>query len=237
MPSSKRGRVGRKTTYTPEDITESILQVPEEQLSTLRDLSKATGISKTTICRNLRGKILQRTSSHLKPLLNKPNMMERVAFSPTYEFDGMGCGSSKREMVQRQQGQKKGVPCQRPVCQQTRGQEQAFHSKVMFLAAVARPRHDGQRGVMFNGKIRMWPFVQSVPAAQNSRNRLPGTMVPTLVNVNAEVYRDYVVTKVVPAIKATFPSVNKHVILQHDNATPRPKFCHTPFGERHTKIN
>ncbi|RHY91802.1 hypothetical protein DYB31_016634, partial [Aphanomyces astaci] len=47
-----------------------------------------------------------------------------------------------------------------------------------------------------------------------------GTIVPTIVNVDAVLYRDYVITRVVPAIKAKFPSVNKRVVLQHDNATP-----------------
>ncbi|ETW06578.1 hypothetical protein H310_02796 [Aphanomyces invadans] len=45
-------------------------------------------------------------------------------------------------------------------------------------------------------------------------------MVSTLVNVNADVYRDFVLHKVVPAIKANFTSAYKRVILQHDNATP-----------------
>ncbi|RHY13105.1 hypothetical protein DYB34_014015 [Aphanomyces astaci] len=45
-------------------------------------------------------------------------------------------------------------------------------------------------------------------------------MVTKLVNVDAAVYRDYVMNKVVPAIKPTFPSANKRVVLQHDNATP-----------------
>ncbi|ETV64075.1 hypothetical protein H257_18985 [Aphanomyces astaci] len=33
-------------------------------------------------------------------------------------------------------------------------------------------------------------------------------------------YRDYVLTRIIPAIKATFPTINKRVVLQHDNATP-----------------
>ncbi|KAH9098178.1 hypothetical protein LEN26_016636 [Aphanomyces euteiches] len=44
-------------------------------------------------------------------------------------------------------------------------------------------------------------------------------MVPTLVNVNADVYRDYVIKKVVLAIQVNFPSVNKHVIHQQCNIT------------------
>ncbi|RHY98787.1 hypothetical protein DYB35_012898 [Aphanomyces astaci] len=95
-----------------------------------------------------------------------------------------------------------------------------FVPKVMFLAAVARPRYDEVRGVFFNGKVGMWPFVRLVPAIRNSRNRPAGTMVTILVNVDGVVYRDYVLNKVIPAIKASFPSANKRVVLQHDNATP-----------------
>ncbi|KAF0723092.1 hypothetical protein Ae201684P_000200 [Aphanomyces euteiches] len=72
---------------------------------------------------------------------------------------------------------------------------------------------------MFDGKVGMWPFVSEVPAARNLRNR-PAGMVMTLVNVNATVYHDFVINKVIPAIKASFPSANKRVVLQHDNATP-----------------
>ncbi|KAF0756810.1 hypothetical protein AaE_004487 [Aphanomyces astaci] len=95
-----------------------------------------------------------------------------------------------------------------------------FIPKVMFLAAVARPRHDLERGVDFDGKIGIWPFVQYQPAQRSSRNRPAGTLVATLVNVDAPMYRDYVLTRVIPAIKATFPTINKRVVLQHDNATP-----------------
>ena len=39
--------------------------------------------------------------------------------------------------------------------------------KVMFLAAVARPRCDEN----FDGKIGMWPFVEQVAAQRTSANR------------------------------------------------------------------
>ncbi|ETV91596.1 hypothetical protein H310_13846 [Aphanomyces invadans] len=90
----------------------------------------------------------------------------------------------------------------------------------MFLCAVARPRFDSDRGCLFDGKVGMWPFVRMTPAARNSRNRPAGTLVPSLVSVDGSVYREYILTKVVPAIKAVFPSSNKRVLLQHDNATP-----------------
>ncbi|ETV89899.1 hypothetical protein H310_15260 [Aphanomyces invadans] len=79
-------------------------------------------------------------------------------------------------------------------------------SLVMLLAAVARPRYDTERGTYFDGKIGMWPIVEYRPAQRNSRNRSAGTIVATLVNVDAT---------------AKFPISNKRIVLQHDNATPR----------------
>ncbi|ETV90943.1 hypothetical protein H310_14357 [Aphanomyces invadans] len=73
---------------------------------------------------------------------------------------------------------------------------------------------------MFDGKIGMWPAVKYLPAARSSRNRPAGTIVTTLANVDATLYRDYVVTRVISAIMEKFPNTHKHIILKQDNATP-----------------
>ncbi|ETW07099.1 hypothetical protein H310_01742 [Aphanomyces invadans] len=86
-----------------------------------------------------------------------------------------------------------------------------FIAKVMFLAAVSHPRFDCERGVMFDGKFGMWPIAKRVPAARNSRNRPAGTLVTTVVNVDAAVCCDFVMTRVIPANKARIPSSNKQL--------------------------
>ena len=48
--------------------------------------------------------------------------------------------------------------------------------KVMFLAAVARPRFDAEGKCIFDGKIGIWPFVETVPAKRSSANRARGTL-------------------------------------------------------------
>ncbi|ETV67890.1 hypothetical protein H257_16015 [Aphanomyces astaci] len=50
------------------------------------------------------------------------------------------------------------------------GKSKRFIHKVMFLGPVARPRYDETRGVFFDGKIGMLPFVRLVSATRNSRN-------------------------------------------------------------------
>ncbi|RHY17211.1 hypothetical protein DYB32_010559 [Aphanomyces invadans] len=45
-------------------------------------------------------------------------------------------------------------------------------------------------------------------------------MLTKLVNVITNLYRDFVVNKVVSDIKMSFPSATKRFVLQHDNASP-----------------
>ncbi|ETV71908.1 hypothetical protein H257_13038 [Aphanomyces astaci] len=61
--------------------------------------------------------------------------------------------------------------------------------------------------------------IHSSPSRSELTQSASGTMVTTLINVDSATYRDYVVNKVIPAIKANFRSLNKRVVLQHDNAT------------------
>ncbi|ETV69180.1 hypothetical protein H257_15009 [Aphanomyces astaci] len=128
--------------------------------------------------------IFVRWSTRIKPLLTDANKAERTAFC---EFDSLwdvvhldekwfNADKDRRKVYL--------VPGETPPRRTWKSKR--FIPKVMFLAAVIRPRFDHDRGV----------------------------------NVNATVYRDYVINKVIPAIKAFFPSANKRVVLQHDNATP-----------------
>ncbi|ETW04758.1 hypothetical protein H310_03906 [Aphanomyces invadans] len=212
--SNKPGRVGRKPVYTADEITAMANAVPHSQRSTLRDISEATGLSLGTLSRSLKVGIIQRRSSRLKPLLTDANKLVRVASGvgnlAECQFDDMW------DVVHLDEKWFNADKDRRKVYLLTNGSlsRRAFKSKrfipkVMFLAAVARPRVDDDRGVLFNGKVGMWPFVKQEPATRNSRNRATGTMVSTLVNVNADVYCDFVLHKVVPAIKANFPSAYK----------------------------
>ncbi|CAM9612185.1 unnamed protein product, partial [Discosporangium mesarthrocarpum] len=57
-----------------------------------------------------------------------------------------------------------------------RAQNKRFITKVMFLAAVARPRMISD-GVWFDGKIGIWPIADTVAAMRSSKNRKKGTMM------------------------------------------------------------
>ncbi|VFQ94194.1 unnamed protein product [Cuscuta campestris] len=90
------------------------------------------------------------------------------------------------------------------------------------MAASARPRFDEDGEVLFDGKIGIFPFIFTEPAQRNSRNRPRGTLVTKPVPiVNKDVYRSFLINKVILAIKEKWPTgSNKRVIIQQDNAKP-----------------
>ncbi|ETV70465.1 hypothetical protein H257_14125 [Aphanomyces astaci] len=97
-----------------------------------------------------------------------------------------------------------------------------YITKVMFLAAVARPRYDHHSKMFWDGKVGVWPFVQVSPALRGSKNRPKGTLVTVPQAVDSTVYFDAVLNKDVHAIMAKFPGSVRHgnVFLQQDNASP-----------------
>jgi hypothetical protein len=102
-------------------------------------------------------------------------------------------------------------------------QSKRFITKVMFIAAVARPRWDPNRKAMFDGKVGIWPFVYQEAAKRSSRNRPRGTMVTkNIESVNKAEYVKALIEKVLPAIKQKWPkgSKNSLIKIQQDNAKP-----------------
>jgi len=103
-----------------------------------------------------------------------------------------------------------------------------FMTKVMFLAAVARPRHDTRRNRLFDGKIGMWPFVFQEAAQRNSRNRPRGTLeTKCMQTVDKARIKQMLQEKVLPAIREKWPlnwacKTSNSIYMQFDNAKPHP---------------
>ncbi|CAM9855023.1 unnamed protein product [Discosporangium mesarthrocarpum] len=78
-----------------------------------------------------------------------------------------------------------------------RAQNKPLITKVMFLAAVARPRMISD-GVWFDGKIGIWPIADTVAAMRSNKNRKKGTMMLKPATINAERYKELMIDKVSP---------------------------------------
>ncbi|KAE8771312.1 hypothetical protein D1007_56834 [Hordeum vulgare] len=94
-------------------------------------------------------------------------------------------------------------------------------NKVMFLAAVARPRFDGNGTMTFDGKLGIWPFTYQEPAKRKSKNRDVGTMVTkVLPAVTQNVVREYMINFLIPSIRARWHAAERGmpIYVQQDNA-------------------
>lgn len=93
--------------------------------------------------------------------------------------------------------------------------------KVMFLVALARPfMHEG---VLFDGKIGMWPCTEITQAKRRSKNREKGADVVKSRNVDSEFYLELFTKQggVIDAIKQKFePFGHRTIHIQQDGARP-----------------
>ena len=86
---------------------------------------------------------------------------------------------------------------------------------------------------VFDGKIGCFPLVTYERAIRDSGNRLRGALVvKPIQSITRDVIRDFMVNKVLPAIRAKWPreDVDKPIFIQQDNAPSHlkvddPQFC------------
>lgn len=103
-----------------------------------------------------------------------------------------------------------------------RVQNKRFITKVMFLAAIGRP-HRHHNGRAFDGKVGIWPFVETAVAERTSKNRPAGTEFLRPRAVDGEAWRDMMLQNVLPAVKAAFGHAKRSVVVQMDGAKPHIK--------------
>jgi hypothetical protein len=78
--------------------------------------------------------------------------------------------------------------------------------RLMILCAVARPRYDSQSNCTFDGKIGCFPLITYEVVKRPSVNRPASTIeIKPMDSVNKEVIRDFMIQKILPAIRAKWP--------------------------------
>ncbi|XP_060215627.1 uncharacterized protein LOC132642464 [Lycium barbarum] len=113
-------------------------------------------------------------------------------------------------------------------------QSKNFITKIMFMAAVARPRYDEDGIELFSGKIGIFPFVFQGPAKRNSKNRVAGTLeTKPILSVTKDVTRSCLIEKVLPAIRSKWllAHANAPIFIQQDNVRPHLSVNDLEFNE------
>lgn len=231
VPDVDRKYKGGKKTYSLD--LEKVRSIPLHLRTNIRTLAVQLCASKSTVHRLVqRGKIRSHSNA-LKPFLTVANMEARVNFvlkqlqsstlqtNPTY--DGMfNCVHIDEKWFYMTRSSQKYyiLPCE-SVSHRT-CKSKKFITKIMFMSAIARPRYDDTGTCIFDGKIGIFPFTVTEPTKRASKNRARGVMeVKPIESITKLVIKQCLVHKIIPAIKARWPSdSDKHILIQQDNAKP-----------------
>ncbi|KAL7684034.1 hypothetical protein Plhal304r1_c038g0115051 [Plasmopara halstedii] len=234
--SKKRGNCGRKQKDYSAAM-ERVKQLPLSQRSSLRALSSAVGVPRTTLFRLLRNdkfdcSRLDIADDHLDDTKQTLANVIKAPLSDRNKRDRLKFCSSKvlpsgvfEDMINVVHINTKW--CFLP------GNRDAKKTKAMFLIAVARPQWDCQRQRQFDGKLGVWPFVVTnsqlninlepsiEPWVQTSAQ--PGHTFCVLETITKKEIQTMITSNVIPAIKTKMPSLlrNRPLFIQLDNQQMR----------------
>ena len=229
--SRKKGNSGpRKKDYS--NLLRTVESVPLNDRSTTRSLASKSGIARSTLHRAKQRGVIVRHTNAVHPSLTPSNRISRLEHAikhvsyntrrEQYYFHNMHNYvhlDEKRFNIYEEKRAYYMTPREEQPYRHAKSKR--YIGKVMFLCAVARPRYDFRKRRLFDGKNGVWPFVEQVQAQRSSKNRPAGTFETKPINVDRDVYRHYLIHKVLPAIKDKFP-FKRHVpvLIQQDNARP-----------------
>ena len=226
-------RMSRRGRKRKEVDLSNIETIPLQQRETIRSTAHALGTTTWQVWRstqeNRRGEEgrIQPVKAVVKPALKDYHLRDRIDYAisqmnlTTGRFiDNLDCVHVDEKWFNIKQVSKKYYLGPNEPEPERSTRHKSHITKVMFLCAVARPRTDPETGEYFDGKIGIWPFVRMAEAKITTRNRPAGTMEMKNLSVDKDVYIDYFVNEVIPAIEEKWPAGyrNRPVYIQHDNA-------------------
>ena len=232
--TTQRKNCGRKSKYEPLVLQEDLEKIPLSQRTTSRDAARALGLPQATFQYQIKTQgFAKRHSNALKPLLSEEHKKARLDFVKSFIadprtgqldplFDYVHVDEKIFLITKKRQSYYLSTFEEIP----HRTAASTRHTtQVMVLAAFARPRFDPTTNRWFDGKIGCWAFVEYVAAKRSSKNRPKGTIEPKSLKVTRDVYREFLVHKVFPAIKDKWPRSyfdscrdrSKPIWVQQDN--------------------
>jgi hypothetical protein len=215
LPQKKCGRTKRNH----DEVREAVKEIPLHHKRTLRDLAATLGMPLTSLFRMKSGRdrVFMPFTSALKPALTEFHKVGCVVYSVSkrnpvdlhykedfynsVHVDEKWFFLSEKELHLY-------IATDKTVPQHRTCQNKDHIMKVTFLTAVARPPFSEDGICTFDGKIRMFPFVNYIPAQQASRNCAQGVFVTTPFSATKNKYQEFMVNKVViPAINGLIKQV------------------------------
>ncbi|KAI3665034.1 hypothetical protein L6452_43650 [Arctium lappa] len=229
--SSKMPKVvGRKRLQI--DLNQ-VSQIPLRRRTNIRSIAKSLSVSKSTLHRRIKEGALRPHTNAIKLDLTHANKKSRLEFclsmvtrpslssNPTF-YDMFNVIHIDEKWFYMSKSSKRYylLPDEDEPLRTCKSKK--FITKVMFLAAVARPRFDALGNEVFSGKIGIFPLTKMEPAKRSSKNRVAGTLeTKPILSVTKEITRTWLIEKVLPAIRAKWPRDHTGpIFIQQDNAKP-----------------
>lgn len=218
IQNQKKENVGRKR-KTPEDLQERLLAIPQEDRSTLRDTAASLEITLTSLWREVKRGEVRKESVYMRPTLTNLNKIQRLKFATSFvdpdtlDFDNMKQYIHvDKKWLYLKPVKRKAYLAKNEKAERLHGQSRRYVTKIMFLADMVRPEFRPDGSVACDGMIGLWAFVKKVPAQRNSKNRPKGTIETHPLKVTKPVYRAYILSKVISAIRAEWPRFRSRTI-------------------------
>ena len=202
---------------------------PIMQAMNQRKLAVSLGVSKTTVQHWIVDSTIRVHSNSLKPVLTEENKVARLIMA--LESRDPNDPSKFLDMMDRVHVDEKWffLSWQRErylLLPEEKNLKRCVKSKshitkVMFLCAVARPRFNTSANSWWDGKLGIWPIGGWEPAQRASKNRPRGTLVWKNKPVTKGVYRELLISKLLPAIVEKWPwtdRLSRKIWIQQDGA-------------------
>ena len=215
--------------YPSEFVREGIKNIPLQKRRTQRKLAASLGLSKTTVQRWIVDSTIRVHCNSLKPVLTEENKVARLIMA--LESRDPNDPSKFLNMMDRVHVDEKWFFLSRQrerylLLLEEKNLKRCVKSKshitkVMFLCAVARPRFNTSANSWWDGKLGIWPIGGWEPAQRASKNRPRGTLVWKNKPVTKGVYRELLISKLLPAIIEKWPRtdrLSRKIWIQQDGA-------------------
>ena len=212
--------------YSHVEFRQSLKEIPQCHRKTYHSTAKALGVSLNTVQRMLLKRDVCRIhTSSLKPTLMEENKVSRMELAllfidqnDTSKFEHMEDLihiDKKKWFYLTKDGQHFIIAADKAEPYK-HVQHKSFLTKIMFLCAVARPRYNMNKNAWFDGKIGIWPIRKWEPAKRSSKKCTKGTPVWKNQSIMWDVYWEYLIQKLLPAIKQKWPMNYRRIQLQQD---------------------
>ena len=215
--------------YPSEFVCEGIKNIPLRKRRTQRKLAASLGVSKTTVQRWIVDSTIRVHCNSLKPVLMEENKVARLIMAlesrdpndPSKFLDMMDRVhvNEKWFFLSRQRERYLLLPEEKNPKRCVKSKSHI--TKVMFLCAVARPRFNTSANSWWDGKLGIWPIGGWEPAQRASKNRPRGTLVWKNKPVTKGVYRELLISKLLPAIIEKWlrtDRLSRKIWIQQDGA-------------------